>query len=88
MGNSPELNFLFKSISRFTQHLVKISYILEHYSKKNFFASVFLYPGLVLDISLLETLPKSIFFWEFISWTVTSGTIFKQFDQLFFTESL
>ncbi len=30
--------------------------------EKNFFAGVFPYPGLILDISLLETLPNSIFF--------------------------
>ena len=30
--------------------------------KKIFFAGVFPYPGLILDISLLETLPNSIFF--------------------------
>jgi len=58
------------------------------FQKKKFFAGVFPYPGLILDNSLLETLPKPIFFLEFISWTVTSGTIFKQFDRLFLTESL
>jgi len=58
----PKLNFYFERISRLAQHLVKISYILEHYSKKFCFCCVFPYLVLILDISLLETLPNSIFF--------------------------
>ena len=65
MGNSPELNFLLKSISRLAQHLVKISYILEHYSKKKFFCWCFPIPRLNTRYFLIGNSSELNFFLRF-----------------------
>ena len=62
----PKLNFYFERISRLAQHLVKISYILEHYSKKILFLLCFPIPSLNTRYFLIGNSSELNFFFE--SW--------------------